>query len=504
MRAQNASNAGQNRTIGSTFPRSWGELTNLLSTHWGLLLATIISLIAYLGLLRVDQLYGTLRGPQTPHTIAWYLLAFIAFVGILIWAERQVVPMKWVWGAAILFRLLLLFTSPTLSDDVYRYIWDGHVSSRGVSPYAYPIDALELNHLDIPARALANHTWMASPYLPAAQWVFSGLTSIFPLKPIYFQIIMVAFDLLAGLLIANLLALVSLPRHRLLLYLWNPLVVVEVAHGAHIDVWMVLLSLAAVWLTFSPRRSSAGIDTQGSRIAAPVLLAFATLTKILPILLLPILAVRWSWRQRILYGIVTVGLLLPAGLRAGWGLTGQLDGSGVFGALRIYGDQWNFNSGLFFWIEDWLSGRPIADPTGAAKFIILVALIVILLIVWLRERGAVEVQTSLRLAAIPMMAYLLLTPTVHPWYTLIVLAFLPFLPPGEGEPKRLWMSAIPWIYLSGSLVFSYLTYLDPLNYGELSWVRQVEWLPTLILVLVALFFGIRSGKKEKQSSLAKL
>ena len=74
---------------------------------------------------------------------------------------------------------------------------------------------------------------------------------------------------------------------------------------------------------------------------------------------------------------------------------------------------------------------------------------------------------------------------VHPWYLLVVVAFLPFLAPGEGEDVRRWWHVAPWLYLSGALVLSYLTYRDPLAFGELPWVRVVEWVPSVVLLGVA-------------------
>ncbi len=234
-------------------------LSEALQRQWGFLLTFTLSLVGYGGLVRLDWLHDTLRGPYTPETITWYLITFTAFLGAILWSEYRPIPAKWLWGGAILFRLLLLFTSPTLSDDIYRYLWDGHVSVNGVSPYIYPIDAPELDYLEVPVRDLANNTWMASPYLPASQWIFHSLAFLFPLEPIYLQILMVGFDLLSGLLLVGLLRLAALPAHRLLIYLWNPLVIVEVAHGAHIDAWMVLFNprsgLVYPKYTTSPKRA---------------------------------------------------------------------------------------------------------------------------------------------------------------------------------------------------------------------------------------------------------
>jgi len=224
--------------------------------------------------------------------------------------------------------------------------------------------------------------------------------------------------------------------------------------------------------------------------------AFAIIGPVLPILILPIIFWRWTWRQRIIYGLLALGLLVPFGVQAGWGLSGDLDGTGLFGALRIYSSQWNFNSGLFHWLEVFLVKQQAADPVGLAKMIIAIVMMGVLTAVFLLARTYKnDVTAMLRLTAVPFIAYILLTPTLHPWYILILLALLPFLPPTASESGQRWWLAAPWLYLSGALIFSYLTYRDPLNFGELEWVRQLEWLPTLGLWATAVFMVRRTYKR---------
>jgi hypothetical protein len=452
-------------------------------------------------MVRMDWRYGTLRDGRLPETIAWYLLAFFSFLAAILWVEKRGISRRWLWGTAVTFRLLLLFTTPTLSDDVYRYLWDGYVAHQGVSPYAYAINAPELDYLDNSVRGQANNAWMASPYLPAAQAVFWGITAVSPLRPLFFQIGMALFDLAAAFLIARLLALASLPPQRLILYLWNPLVIVEVAHSAHLDAWMVFLTLLAVYFALTPPPLTINnYQLTINHSKSPLFLTLATLTKIIPALLTPILFWRWNWRQRIFYGLLTIGLLIPFGLQAGWGLGGDLDGTGLFGALRIYGRQWNFNSGLFHWLEVWLGKQQgVENATDTGKLIVLGLFVVVITAVFLQARTRTAPRNSLRLMAVPLMAYVLLTPTLNPWYTLILIAFIPFLTPTEDESHWRWLLISPWLYLSGALIFSYLTYLDPLNFGELEWVRQVEWLPTLGLLGTAVLITLFHKRKTTNS-----
>ncbi len=254
------------------------------------------------------------------------------------------------------------------------------------------------------------------------------------------------------------------------------MVIIEVAHGAHVDAWMIFLMALALWLTltFNYLKISLWLS--------PFILALAILTKGLPILLLVILFWYWRWWQLVVCGLVVFILMTSAGLQVGWGLTGPLDGTGLFGALRIYADQWNFNSGLFHWLEVSLQNRGIVDATDWAKRSVTSSMLVMITGVWFKARSQQSSRTMLRLMSLLFMGYILLTHTVHPWYLLILLVFIPFLAPNPIETQWRWLAVIPWIYLSATLPLSYITYLNPLDLREYEWVRNTEWLPTLGLL----------------------
>ena len=91
--------------------------------------------------------------------------------------------------------------------------------------------------------------------------------------------------------------------------------------------------------------------------------------------------------------------------------------------------------------------------------------------------------------AIPLAGYLLLTATAHPWYLLALMPFLPLLTPAANEPRSIWLWPLPWLWLSGALALSYVTYFDPANLSEYEWVRRWEWLPALGLLAIALRWG---------------
>jgi hypothetical protein len=331
-----------------------------------------------------------------------------------------------------------------------------------------------------------------------AQALFALVYRLAPDRPLAFQVAAVLCDLLTGWMVVDLLRRLDLPQTWSLLYLWHPLVVVEFAHGAHMDAWMVCLMMASLWTLTALR----------SRFLSAVVLAAATLTKGLPVLLLPVLARRWRWPAILLYGTLIVAVCLPFGLTAGWGLSVPPDGEGLFGALAIYGAYWNFNSGLYHWLEVLFSGYPSPNPVPqekvgwlpiyAAKVVMALALGGILFAVWRKSRRGVDSLGVLRLAVVPLAAYLLLATTVHPWYATWIVPLLPFL--GQVLMRRgdatatikvegaslcpvfgqsyLW----PLLYFSLILPLSYLSYLDPARPREYTIVRVIEYVPLFLLL----------------------
>jgi alpha-1,6-mannosyltransferase len=435
-----------------------------------------------------------LRGANVTYFLGYFSLAALAYTLAVVYLPKNRIPLKLIWGLAILFRMGLLFTEPSLSDDVYRYAWDGHLLNQGVNPYAYAVEAPQLDAYDIPLRASVNHAWMASPYLPTSQIVFGLVTFVAPQSTKAFQVVAVLLDLLTGWLVFDLLRLLRKPVHNVLIYLWNPLVVIEFAHGAHIDALMIYLMVLTIWLL---TKSRAGQRNQ-FLMASVFSLALATLTKLLPILLAPLLLRRWGWKRLILFiGLILLGLslFLPG---AGWVLFGPLDGTGLFGAFRIYSQYWNFNSGIYHWLEVLISGYPTPGavpveivgerPAQVAKLISMGIFSLSMLYAFVRaQKHTNSIQGLLQLALIPLGAYLLLTPTLHPWYLVLIIPLLPF-----ATRRHQW----PWLYLSLAVVLSYLTYLNPADLREHAWVRWVEYLPMYILLAWGLIAEFMRKKIE--------
>jgi hypothetical protein len=446
----------------------------------------------------------------TPMPRSAYILPFLGQFTIAVLAYwiacarigHDRIPLVLIWFFAILFRSVLLLTSPTLSDDIYRYMWDGHLLTQGINPYSYPVDSPTLAGYSTAIRTLVNHSWMASPYLPTAQGYFTLLTALFSQSVFAFQLGAVLLDLSTAWLVMDMLVRLKLPAAGVLIYLWHPLLIIEYAQNAHIDALMVFWVVLSFW--FLVRGVSGSSHPDRLATGSVLSLAAATLTKGLPLLLVPLFTRRWGLKRLFAFGILIVVILAFFSMDAGWGLFGPLDGRGVFGAIRIYLSNWNFNGSLYHWVEVFVTGyqspgavpQQVADPRSIlfAKLITNSILLLVISItgfwIWRNDRpgkhdAITRTRTLLRLALVPLIAYIMVTTTVHPWYLAVVIPFAPFLLSsglGDGRASRfLW----PLLYLSCMVALSYMTYFDPNEWREFNWVRNVEYVPFYALMLWA-------------------
>src|SRR2546425_13300976 len=103
---------------------------------------------------------------------------------------------------------------------------------------------------------------------------------------------MLLFEGIAIWALALLLASFGLPRQRILLYAWHPLIVWEFAGNGHLDA----IAIAFIALALLARRKNAELGTG-------VALASASLVKFFPGVLLPALYKRWSWKLPLAFAI---------------------------------------------------------------------------------------------------------------------------------------------------------------------------------------------------------
>ncbi|MFZ0701935.1 MAG: hypothetical protein WAM80_08845, partial [Candidatus Acidiferrales bacterium] len=255
-------------------------------------------IVALAGLLLLEGLFAAFYhfGNLEVHvigTIAIGLAAGIVYFVVLYALER--VPENsqakratlWiVLAGALLFRLTLLPLTPTLSDDPYRYHWDGQIQLAGQNPYIVSPDSLALGSRVTPTGYPLPAHDMPNVYPPLAELLFRAAARYLP-GTIAFKLPFFVADLLAVLLLAACLRRSPQREFRLAIYAWNPLVIVEFAGTGHSDALAIAALLAAVLII----RSRIGVST--------MLLAASALLKVFPVTLFPLWLRRAGWPRSV-------------------------------------------------------------------------------------------------------------------------------------------------------------------------------------------------------------
>lgn len=318
-------------------------------------------------------------------------------------------------AVAALMRLGILLAPPYLSDDLYRYVWDGRVEAAGINPYRYiPSDthlaALrdETIYPNINRRAYA-----PTIYPPAAELIFL-LTTRISESVTWMKATMVAFDFTSIAVLVRLLVLGGLPLERIVIYAWHPVVLWEFAGSGHIDAAIVTFVALALW---ARRREAAWLTG--------IALAGAALVKFFPAVIFPALYRRWDWKMPAAAAATLIAGYLPF-LAAGRGILGFLPG---------YVREEGLNSGAGFFLWNLLRAAVPAASTSNVPYLTFAAAVLASLgiYVMLSDRaGDRYVASAGGLAA----AFTVLLSPHFPWYFAWIVAFLCFMP----APSVLYLS----------------------------------------------------------------
>ena len=369
---------------------------------------------------------------------------------------------------AVLMRLPAWLGPPSHSDDLHRYLWDGRVQRAGINPYLYPPDAAELTALRDDNWSHVNHRELPTIYPPLAQLLFRAVPS-----PAVWKALVALADL--GLM-ALLLWWLPDPR-RAIVWAWCPLAAVELGLDAHVDAFGILLMMAAFAGT---RRGWAG-----------ALLGASAAIKLFGLGLLPGLR---SWRAVAAFAMVVALSAVPFAAA----------GPRLAGSLGEYGRRWRGNDGAFALLHlaaetavahsDYrgrveikgsrilrlITGRDrdTLFPDEAANFA--ARAVAGLLLLSAAVLAFIKRATPLHFAEVVLGGFLLLTPTLHPWY---VLWLVPLVAAGASPA---WLALAALAPLGYQPLGRWLTggvWQDPiwtraLEHGVTWSVLLIGWIPT--------------------------
>jgi alpha-1,6-mannosyltransferase len=361
--------------------------------------------------------------------------ALYAVAAVIAWrarASRTTLVLVVVFAA--LFRLAILFDAPRLSDDIYRYVWDGRVQAAGINPYRYVPADPALAHLRDASiyEHINRRDYAPTIYPPVAQVIFLAATRASE-SVVWMKCVMVAFEACALWAISQLLASFNLSRQRVLLAAWHPLLIWEIAGSGHLDAIMICFVCLALLARRRERDALCGVA-----------LACAALTKFFPLVLAPALYRRWGWRMPAAFVATCAAGYLPylsVGARR------------VVGYLPGYADEEGLQSGTRFYLLTLarkLFGEGLSN--GAFVAFALVALCALAAwVLWRREES--EHRFVVRALAVATTFNVLLSPH-YSWYFVWLVPFLCVVPASF---------VVPVVYMTAASFVLYLTWLgdDP-------------------------------------------
>ncbi|WP_375241013.1 mannosyltransferase [Polaribacter sp.] len=222
---------------------------------------------------------------------AFYTVCFLwfsLFTGFYILIKNKQTSFETLAAIAIVFRLVFLFSIPNLSQDFYRFIWDGRMLLNGFNPYLSLPETFIQQNIQPIADAKELYAGMGSlngshftNYPPLNQLCFF-IAALFASKSIFGSVIVLrTLIILADLGILylgkKLLQNLNLPIKNIFWYVLNPFIIIEMTGNLHFESVMLFF---LVWALYKLQ--------QQKWIFAAILIACSVSVKLIPLLFLPL------------------------------------------------------------------------------------------------------------------------------------------------------------------------------------------------------------------------
>lgn len=391
--------------------------------------------------------------------------------------------------SALVFRLIFLFALPNLSQDFYRFIWDGRMLVEGLNPYLHtPESFINSNELPI-SGAQQLYEGMGelngshfSNYPPLHQLCFF-MASIIGAQNLWITVIgmrllIILADIGTLFFGIKLLDHLKLPRTRIFWFLLNPFIIIELTGNLHFESIMIFFIVWSIYLLFK----------NNWKLAA-VLLGLSISVKLIPLIFLP-LFFGWFYYRRtssiykslasliLFYGIVMVTVFLTflpfltSELIANYGQT-----------MALWFNDFEFNASIYYILRE--VGYAISGYNQIALIGLILPILSFLTIIVFsfikRNNTEIKLLTSMLFV---FTVYLMFSTTVHPWYISSLVIIAVFL---NYKYPLIWSAVI---------VLSYTAYAHP-NYAENLWIVTLEYTLVYGFMIYELFL-----KKKSQPVIA--
>lgn len=323
-------------------------------------------------------------------------------------------------GLGIVFRLVFICAVPNLSQDFYRFLWDGRVLIQGVNPYLFPPNSslieVAQSKILIEGMGLLNASHFSS-YPPINQ-LFFAIAALFAGKSILGSVVVLrVLIILADIGILyfgkKILEQLNLPIKNIFWYFLNPFIIIELTGNLHFEGVMLFFFVWALYLLF-----------KGKWLWAAFLIGISVSVKLIPLLFLPLFLKyftkftlaplsdrRLNWPKLLKFysviGITVLMTFLPF-------LSSEFI-QNFSATIALWFQNLEFNASIYYiirWIGFQIVGWNIIATVG--KILPVLVLLFVLGIAFFRKNKTPQQLFIVMLFAISF--YFLLSTTVHPWY----------------------------------------------------------------------------------------
>ncbi|MFD1094903.1 glycosyltransferase 87 family protein [Salegentibacter chungangensis] len=391
-------------------------------------------------------------------------------------------------GLAVLYRLIFIMALPNLSQDFFRFIWDGRLLAEGISPYLSTPESFTGSISQGPQLIAGMGSLSAgnfTSYPPVNQMIF-GIAAFLAENSIIASVLILRLFIIAadlGTLYfgSKLLGSLNLPKYRIFWYILNPFILIELTGNLHFEGVMLFF---LVWSLYLLHRRK--------WIWSAVLLGISVSVKLLPLLFLPLLLKYFNNRttenSNTSLGLgkltgfyaVTVATVLISFLPF---LSAELI-SNFTESIGLWFQKFEFNASIYYivrWIGFQVKGYNIIATAG--KILPVMVILILTGLSFFRKNNNTERLISSMLLGIS--AYFFLSTTIHPWYIATPLMLSVF---------TRYRFALAWSFV---VFFSYYAYGSN-GFQENLWIVGLEYL----LVFGALSYEVFGNKPLEPQALA--
>lgn len=422
-------------------------------SRWPPLTLVLFGLLSILGYSYIS--YGIAR-EEFWLFISLYFGLFIAYFWLIFLYDYTYQRFNYFIVLALLIRIALLGLEPNLSDDYFRYIWDGRLLTAGYNPFMYLPSELQTEAIYQQLELGQLYPQLNSPnyfsvYPPVGQAIFGLSASLFPKSVwgslVVMRVVYILVEIATIYGLYKLLELLQKPKDYILIYALNPLVILELTGNLHLEVLMIGMLVWAIYFLLKEKWQW-----------SIVFMVLAVCSKLLPLMFLPLFWRKLGLRKGFLYCVgVGLGVLLLFSPFLSWTLFEKIGSS-----VQLYFASFEFNGSIYYFLR-WGLFSNLYEMVGLSKALLpIVVLTVLAYQVW--KMGTKNTAEQFLQAMLWIYTtYYFCSTTVHPWYISTFAIFAVCLP---------YRYMLYWMLLIG---LTYSTY-QTTEYLENSWFIAIEYL----------------------------